>query len=221
MAYFNGNNIAFNVMLNGSLLEPEMVQFAECMKKWLSLDVDDKEITETYDLILPDWVNENTFNQLFLPNFHEKSFKSNTLTKIDTNVMFADCTKLETVYLPACVSLSANCFRLCESLTTVTLGAINFIHSTSFNGCSAIKDFKIGTGATAPTLNLMNAIELTQESVQGIIDNYADMTSTGGATLRFADEVYNSISEEYKQKAAAKGLTFYQADTNSIDDEAE
>ena len=223
MAYINGKDVLFGVQVNGILdgETTENADFGEIMKKWLSLNVDDNEITETYDLILPDWVNENTFNQLFLPNLHEKSFKSNTISLIDTNAMFADCSKLETVYLPACVSICSNCFRACESLTTVTLGAINSISSNSFNGCGAIKNFNIGTGATAKSLNLIYATKLTQESVHGIIDNYADMTDAGGAELRFAQDVYNNISEEYKQKAAAKGLTLWQSNTNSVEEISE
>lgn len=210
MAYFNGTNIAFNVILNGSLLDPEMVQFAETMKKWATLDIMDVEITETYDLILPEWISETTFNACFLPNLHERVFKSETLSKIETNSMFGGCTKLEEVYLPSAKEISANCFADCSSLTDVTLGVITNVNTNSFRTCSAIKNFTIGEGATAPLLNTYQSPEITQESVKGIIDAYADMTSAGGAELHFADTVYNAIPEDVKQAARAKGLTFTQ-----------
>lgn len=219
MAYINGKDVLFGAQVNGILdgETTENADFGATMKKWLSLNFGDEEITETYDLILPDWVNDDTFNSCFLPNLHERMFKSNTLTSITMDSMFSGCKKLETVFLPACKKISANCFASCSSLTNVTLGVITEIKNTVFRSCTAIKNVTFGQGSTAPLLNLYQATELTQASVEGIIDAYADMTSAGGAELRFAQNVYDAISEEYKQKATAKGLTLWQASAIDAD----
>lgn len=219
MAYINGKNVLFGAQVNGILdgETTENADFGATMKKWLSLDIDDAEITETYDLILPDWVTDTTFNDCFLPNLHERIFKSNTLQSFTTSSMFSGCSKLETVFMPACKEISGNCFALCSSLTNVTLGVITEIENTAFRSCTAIKNVTIGQGSTAPLLNLYQSTKLTQASVEGIIDAYADMTSAGGAELRFAQNVYDAISEEYKQKATAKGLTLWQASVTTAD----
>lgn len=209
MAYINGKDVLFGAQINGIFdgETTELAEFGKTMKKWLTLNINDEEITETYDLILPDWVNTETFNTCFLPNYHERIFKSNTLSAISTNSMFKDCTKLETVFLPSCTEISSNCFHNCISLTNVTLGVITDISNTWFRTDNAVKNLTIGIGSTAPILKLREAPQLTQTSVEGIIDAYADMTNLGGATLSFAQNVFDAISEEYKAKATAKGLT--------------
>lgn len=219
MAYINGKDVLFGAQVNGILdgETTENADFGATMKKWLSLNFMDEEITETYDLILPDWVNNATFSSCFLPNLHERIFKSNTLTNITMQSMFSGCEKLETVFLPACKELSANCFISCTSLTDITLGAITNVTTNAFRSCTAIKNVTIGQGSTAPSLNLYQSTELTQASVEGIIDAYADMTSAGGAELSFAQNVFDAISEEYKQKATAKGLTLWQASATDAD----
>lgn len=207
MAYFNGVNIAFSTILNGSLLDPEMVQFAETMKNLFSLPMSLDEVSSNpYDCIIPDFINTDTFCNVFLPNGNEKTFKCNTLTEISVANMFVGCVTLETVYIPACTALTRWTFKDCSNLKSITLGTLTSVVAPFVN-CTSLKDLIIGEGTTASTFSLSTCDSLTQESLHGIIDNYADMTDFGGATITVGELNLAKITEEYKEKAVNKGLT--------------
>lgn len=207
MAYFNGVNIAFSTILNGSLLDPEMVQFAETMKNLFSLPMSLDEVSSNpYDCIIPDFINTDTFCNVFLPNGNEKTFKCNTLTEISVANMFAGCVTLETVYIPACTALTRWTFKDCSNLKSITLGTLTSI-VVPFVNCTSLKDLIIGEGTTASAFSLSTCDSLTQESLHGLIDNYADMTDLGGATITVGAINLAKITDEYKEKAVNKGLT--------------
>lgn len=208
MAYFNNVNIAFSTILNGSLLDPEMVQFAETMKNLFSLPMSLDEVSTTpYDCIIPDFINTDTFNSIFYPNGNEKTFKCNTLTKITVTGMFLDCVTLETVYIPAVTRLAKWTFKNCSNLRSATVGTLTRVDTAPFLNCTSLEDLIIGTGTTASAFSLSTCDSLTQESLHGIIDNYADMTDLGGATITVGELNLAKITEEYKEKAVNKGLT--------------
>lgn len=207
MAYFNGVNIAFSTILNGSLLDPEMVQFAETMKNLFSLPMSLDEVSSNpYDCIIPDFINTDTFCNVFLPNGNEKTFKCNTLTEISIANMFVGCVTLETVYIPACTALTRWTFKDCSNLKSITLGTLTSI-VVPFVNCTSLKDLIIGEGTTASAFSLSTCDSLTQESLHGLIDNYADMTDLGGATITVGAINLAKITDEYKEKAVNKGLT--------------
>uniref|UniRef100_UPI004027608D hypothetical protein n=1 Tax=Eubacterium sp. TaxID=142586 RepID=UPI004027608D len=207
MAYFNGVNIAFSTILNGSLLDPEMVQFAETMKNLFSLPMSLDEVSSNpYDCIIPDFINTDTFCNVFLPNGNEKTFKCNTLTEISVANMFVGCVTLETVYIPACTALTRWTFKDCSNLKSITLGTLTSI-VVPFVNCTSLKDLIIGEGTTASAFSLSTCDSLTQESLHGLIDNYADMTDLGGATITVGAINLAKITDEYKEKAVNKGLT--------------
>lgn len=207
MAYFNNVNIAFSTILNGSLLDPEMVQFAETMKNLFSLPMSLDEVSSNpYDCIIPDFINTDTFCNVFLPNGNEKTFKCNTLTEISVANMFVGCVTLETVYIPACTALTRWTFKDCSNLKSITLGTLTSI-VVPFVNCTSLKDLIIGEGTTASAFSLSTCDSLTQESLHGLIDNYADMTDLGGATITVGAINLAKITDEYKEKAVNKGLT--------------
>ena len=207
MAYFNGVNIAFSTILNGSLLDTEMVQFAETMKNLFSLPMSLDEVSSNpYDCIIPDFINTDTFCNVFLPNGNEKTFKCNTLTEISVANMFVGCVTLETVYIPACTALTRWTFKDCSNLKSITLGTLTSI-VVPFVNCTSLKDLIIGEGTTASAFSLSTCDSLTQESLHGLIDNYADMTDLGGATITVGAINLAKITDEYKEKAVNKGLT--------------
>lgn len=204
MIYFNENNIAFSTILNGSLLDPEMVQFGEAMKKWLTLD---PEGTETYDMVFPEWVRAGSIEDLWIANSREKLISYNGNIAITQQSLFSNIPVLETVYLPKCTELGRWTFRNDHALKTITLGVVTDFGTSAFAGCTSIENFTIGVGTTASNLFLSYSDVLTVESMQGIIDNYADLSASGGATITFGTTNLAKLSEEYKQKAVAKGLT--------------
>ena len=207
MAYFNGVNIAFSTILNGSLLDTEMVQFAETMKNLFSLPMSLDEVSSNpYDCIIPDFINTDTFCNVFLPNGNEKTFKCNTLTEISVANMFVGCVTLETVYIPACTALTRWTFKDCSNLKSITLGTLTSI-VVPFVNCTSLKDLIIGEGTTASAFSLSTCDSLTQESLHGLIDNYADMTDLGGATITVGAINLAKITDEYKEKDVNKGLT--------------
>lgn len=208
MAYFNGTNIAFSTILNGSLLDPEMVQFAETMKNLFSLPVSYNKVSPNpYDCIIPDFINTETLNSVFYPNGNEKTFRCDTLTEISVTSMFSDCVTLETVYIPAVTHLARWTFKNCSNLKSVTVGTLTRVDISSFSNCASLEDLIIGEGTTSPSFNLSTCNSLTQESLHGIIDNYADMTDLGGATITVGETNLAKITDEYKEKAVNKGLT--------------
>lgn len=208
MAYFNNVNIAFSTILNGSLLDPEMVQFAETMKNLFSLPLSYDEVSSNpYDCVIPDFINTETFNGVFYPNGNEKTFHCNTLTEISVTSMFSGCVTLETVYVPALTYLARWIFKDCLNLRSVTVGALTRVDVAPFSNCTSLEDLIIGTGTTAPSFSLSTCDSLTQESLHGIIDNYADMTDLGGATITVGATNLAKITDEYKEKAVNKGLT--------------
>lgn len=208
MAYFNGVNIAFSTILNGSLLDPEMVQFAETIKKLFSLPVSFGEVSSNpYDCIIPDFINTETFNSVFYPNGNEKTFKCNTLTEITVTSMFSDCVTLETVYIPAVTRLGRWIFKDCSNLRSATVGTLTRVDVAPFANCTSLENLIIGTGTTASAFSLSTCDSLTQESLHGLIDNYADMTDLGGATITVGEINLAKITDEYKEKAVNKGLT--------------
>ena len=95
----------------------------------------------------------------------------------------------------------------CFDLEFVELGTLDTTDSTSFNGCSKIKEIIVGKGTRA-SLSLYHCPNLTQESLHNIIDNYADMTGTRAPTFYVGEENLSKISPEYLKKLRDKNINY-------------
>lgn len=134
---------------------------------------------------------------------------------------------LEEIDLPECERFYAPYgFRYDTKLHTVKLPLITELNSVAtFDGCTALKYFEVGTMTamvynallrctnletvvigkeTTGSLYLNYSENLTQECLHNIIDNLADMTDKAAPTLQIGTANINRISVEYKTKLSNK-----------------
>lgn len=103
---------------------------------------------------------------------HILSF-GNYITYFPNNT-FGDCTALEDVVMPVtCVTLGAENFKNCSSLTTVNISHVTTIGANAFNGCSSL-EYCDGPNSTQGELNLPN---LTGTLGDGTFKGCAKLTS--------------------------------------------
>lgn len=113
---------------------------------------------------------------------------------------------LEKVVMPNLRDIKGLSFYNCSAMTYCELGQITSTSANSFQGCTALETFKCKAGTTG-SIYLQYSDNLSVESLEGIIDNYADMTGAETAPLLYIGETnISKLSEEYITKAQLKNI---------------
>lgn len=82
--------------------------------------------------------------------------------------------------------------------------AVN-LQSNPFNGCTSLKEVRFTKESIKYNLSFTQSSQLSDESIQSILDGLATVSST--QTLAFNSAVYAKLTEEQKQSATDKGWT--------------
>ena len=135
----------------------------------------------------------------------------------DMSTMFINCSSLKTVPLfdTSKVTNMYGIFSDCNSLTTVpqydTSKVTNILYMFSF--CISLTNFggllNIGQAYTSTfTYDLSSCSQLTDESIQNVIDCLYDMTAKGfSPTLKFESTVFAKLTDAQKAQITAKNWT--------------
>lgn len=82
--------------------------------------------------------------------------------------------------------------------------AVN-VQSNPFNGCTSLAEIRFTKESIKYNLSFTQSSQLSDESIQSILDGLATVSST--QTLAFNSAVYAKLTEEQKQSATDKGWT--------------
>lgn len=118
---------------------------------------------------------------------------------------FFGCEELQTVKLPALTKItSIATFDSCDKLEHLEFGALTEMHKQLLVRATGIKTIVVGKGTNC-TLYFEYCPELTNESVQGIIDNLATVTTK--QYLYLDTNVKARLTTEQIAAATQKGWT--------------
>ena len=112
---------------------------------------------------------------------------------------------LEKVVMPNLEVIQNRSFYNCSAMTYCEVGQITSTGVSSFQDCTALETFKCKEGTTGD-IYLQDSPNLTVESLEGIIDNYADMTGQTAPILSIGETNIAKLSEEYIAKAQQKNI---------------
>lgn len=112
---------------------------------------------------------------------------------------------LEKVVMPNLRIIYTRSFYNCTSMTYCEVGQITSMFITAFQDCTALETFKCKDGTTG-NIYLHYSNKLSVESLEGIIDSYADMTGQTAPTLQIGEVNIAKLSEEYIAKAQLKNI---------------
>ena len=112
---------------------------------------------------------------------------------------------LEKVVMPNLRDIQNRSFYECSSMAYCEVGQIASTITTSFQGCTALETFKCKEGTTG-NIYLQYSNNLSVESLEGIIDSYADMTGRDSPILYIGSINIAKLSEEYIAKAENKNI---------------
>ena len=163
--------------------------------------------------ILPNNTRFQNSNQTECPSFDYRNLTTAELLFNDNRNLVKIGEMLNTGNITNMDSM----FRSCGSLTTIPLLDSSSVHyiTNMFLWDNRLTDLggltNMGKGFTsAQTLDISNSSDLTNQSVQNIIDTVFDMnhnTKGGSATLKLHQSVINAMSDTQKSQLAAKGWT--------------
>lgn len=143
-----------------------------------------------------------------------RSFQANLPLVTDASNMFQNCENLQdvTITFGNNVVYLLNTFYECNSLQTI--GTLNVPNVTSmiycFRNCTALTTIGGLVGLKAD-VDFKDCRNLSNESIQNLIDNAADVTSLGTKTMKFNATPFATITEEQTAAATAKGWTLAKA----------
>ena len=87
------------------------------------------------------------------------NFNNNELSKAKTG-LFAECTKLSTVNIPACTEVGTYAFYNCTSLTSVSLPACTKANNNAFANCTSLANLNLPACSSFGTYVLSNCKNL-------------------------------------------------------------
>lgn len=79
------------------------------------------------------------------------------------------------------------------------------VQNNPFNGCTSLVEVRFTKESIKYNLSFTQSSQLSDESIQSILDGLANVTET--RTLTLHSEVYAKLTEEQKQSATNKGWT--------------
>ena len=122
----------------------------------------------------------------------------------DRSFLYCQC---PLIMLPSAKTLVGVCFNNCTMLEKLTLGIVTSMSQQALNGSQNITCIEIAKGTTG-TLYLQPAINLTQESLHKIIENYADMTYKNAPTLYIGSTNIAKIDDEHIVMLENKNINY-------------
>lgn len=180
--------------------------------KWINSGYrnQDEELDEIFNAS-----NVYDFVNLFKVDLHDSNFRFSNYEKtiIDeyttrfTRTMWSSRSGdpfLEKVVMPNLMYIDSRAFYNCSAITYCEVGKIESIAVNAFQDCTSLETFKCKAGTTG-SIYLQFSENLSVESLEGIIDNYADMTGQTAPTLQIGSNI-NKLSEEYITKAQLKNI---------------
>ena len=168
--------------------------------KWLTAGV---ETQDTYDFV--NVFGVDLYNTMFVFTLYEKTITDEYTTNVNNSLNASQNVSLERVTMPNVSIVQVRSFYYNPVMTYCELGQITDTRLNSFQGCTALETFKCKAGTTG-NIYLQDSPNLTVESLQGIIDNYADMTGQTAPILSIGETNIAKLSEEYIEKAKQKNI---------------
>lgn len=165
------------------------------LKSYLFVELYDFENLYGFDL----------FDLPFRFSQFERSILDNYTTTVTRTMNINSNPDLLSVTMPNVDKVQVRGFYNCEGMIECELGRLTSTVSTSFQGCTALKHFR-NKPETTGSIYLQSSEDLTVESLEGIIDNYADMTGQTAPTLQIGLTNINKLSEEYITKTKLKNI---------------
>ena len=202
MAFINGREVFFSPQVNGVLSADvqHKIETSDMFYKWLNAGI---ETEDTYDFVNVFGVDLYNSNFKF-SNFERTIFDSYT-TKVTRELYIYDNPYLLSVTMPNVSDVQARGFYHGTAMTYCEVGKIESTTTTSFQGCTALETFKCKEGTTGD-IYLQYSPNLTVDSLEGIIDSYADMTGQTAPILSIGETNIAKLSEEYIAKAKQKNI---------------
>ena len=207
MPFFNkgGSSNSVENMSNAEIVDMTL--------KWISSgyrnpDEEDEEIfnaSNIYDFV--NLLKVDLFESNFTFSNYEKTIIDEYTTYFDRSMWSNKNGNpfLEKVVMPNLRNIEGRSFDNCSAMTYCELGQITSTTTTSFQDCTALETFKCKEGTTG-NIYLQYSPNLSVESLEGIIDNYADMTGQTAPTLYITETNIAKLSEEYIEKAKQKNI---------------
>lgn len=135
---------------------------------------------------------------------------SGTTKAVDMANTFSGCVELrkaELIGASVPFTTAATLFQDCTKLETVT-GTINANNlKKAFDKCYLLKDVRFAAGSILSSINFSWSTQLTDESVQSIIDGLADLTGGTAQTLTLSTDVKANLTEDQISAITGKNWT--------------
>lgn len=182
--------------------------------KWINSGYrnQDEEIEEIFNASnIYDFVNlfkVDLYESNFLFSNYEKTITDEYTTKFVQSMWElrnSDKPFLEKVVMPNLGEIQGRSFYKCPSMTYCEVGQITITGLAAFQECTALETFKCKEGTTG-SIHLQYSNNLSVESLEGIIDSYADMTGQTAPMLQIGEVNIAKLSEEYITKAQLKNI---------------
>ena len=163
--------------------------------------------------------NTNVLNNTFYGCTGVKSVKISSklvfLSPYSMSNVFNACEDVETIDLtgmsqPLMLSAIDRGFRMCAVLKEI-LGELDVSNCTNFSNCfandSALETISFKAGTIKKSIGLGQSSNLTDATIQNIIDGLADLTGGTAQTLTLNKTVGAKLTDAQKASASAKNWT--------------
>lgn len=201
MAYLNGSEIVFSPQVNGLLTEDaqEKIELADMTLSWLKSYI----FEELYSFV--NLTGYDLANTHFRFSRYEKTIYDLYTTEVTRDMNINGNPDLINVEMYSVKVVNAGGFSKCNELIQCRLGQITETNTRSFQGCTMLSRFTCKAGTTG-SIYLQDCDKLSVQTLQGIIDSYADMTGQTAPTLYIGETNIAKLSEEYIEKAKQKNI---------------
>lgn len=125
------------------------------------------------------------------------------LTLLGATHIFSTLPKLREVKMPSIRELKHQSFNHCSALEHFEVGSLVYMLNTTFATCTNVKTFVCGEGTNC-NLYLYPCKNLTQECLHETIDKLADCTGLSAPTFHIGLDNIPKISDECLQKLELK-----------------
>ena len=139
------------------------------------------------------------------------STKKGIISNFDSICQNSTLERFDFTELDISLTSALNAFNNCINLVTVA-GVIKFVDgycgvSSMFNGCTALRDVTFFERTITKNLSASQSPNLSDASIQSIIDGLADLTGQTAQTLTFHADVKAKLTEEQIATITSKNWT--------------
>ena len=202
MAFINGREVFFSPQVNGVLSADvqHKIETSDMFYKWLTAGMFTED---TYDFV--NVFGVDLYYTKFVFTLYEKTITDEYTTNVNNSLNVSQNVSLERVTMPNVSEVQMRGFYGNTAMTYCELGQITSMKTNSFLDCTALETFKCKAGTTG-NIYLKYSPNLSVESLEGIIDSYADMTGQTAPILSIGETNIAKLSEEYIAKAKQKNI---------------